>query len=167
MTEEMDPRHNAEQTYPTESGREHPPAPPFPAPSSGQSANVPDPLQGPSVPEQYGGRPQPSAPPGAAAPERGDAATYSSPDSSRVRGPAVAQTDDVIRNEKQIVADSHAAFPDESMGQRFEWRGQGAAEAYAGELPHEAHGGRWRRTAVVLAGVVIGMFLLRRMRRQG
>lgn len=151
MTEKMQPRHNAEQTYPTESGREHPPAPPFPAPAPGQSADVPDPLQGPSVPEQYGGRPRPTAPARTATPEH------------------AAQGEDVVRNEKQIVADSHAEFPDESMGQRFEWRAEGTAtgEAYAGELEQQSHDGRWRRTAVVLAGVVIGMFLLRRMRRRG
>jgi hypothetical protein len=177
MTDEIDPRYQPDQTYPTESGREHPPAPGFPGEAPGQSANVPEVTQAPGAPEQYGNRPQGTAPAGAAAPEHGAASPYSAQDSDRTApfvesNRSAAQLDDrdtSVRNEKQLVADSHAERPDESLGQRFEWQGgrPGAAGAAdQGELRQEARGGRWRKAAVAVAGVGMGAFLLNRRRRR-
>jgi len=187
MNDDIDARYTPDQTYPTESGHAHPPAPPFPAPSPGQAANVPDVLRRVESPEQRESRARHVESTPGTAPEHGVERPYSAEREHRVRpeggrhagprahrhrdpddgyagGPldATRPDDPTVRNEKQLVADSHAEFPAEELGQRFEWRdGATAAEA----APGEARGGVQRTDAGRGAGG-IGAFLQKWFRRR-
>ncbi len=78
--------------------------------------------------------------------------------------------DPSVRNEKKVVADSRAEFPDESIGQRFEGPYDAGAPFRAvhdgGGRRAAMPGGKWRMAALALAGAGDGVIAVRRMRHR-
>lgn len=178
-------RETPDQTYPTESGTQHPEPPLTESPES-KRANTPETFEAnayelegrvednPDLAHMTGGREtdlpeadaETSEPPLglASSPAPHDPVHRGSDPSFRNErvDPARRADDASVRNEKEIVAQSQDEFPDESMGRHWEWRDD--EERMPGDMTYGAV--PFTALAVVLVGVAVVLGLVFVWRRR-
>ena len=183
-TQQPSGRDTPGQTYPTESGEPHPPAPPTDSPTNKRAnpqetseANAYE-LEGrvedqPDLAHMTGGRetalPETAAytsepPLGlASSPARHDPIVRGGDPASRNErvDPGRREDPSSIRNEKEIVAESQAEFPDESQGRQWEWRPD--EERMPGDMAY----GAVPVAALVVGAVMAVVLAIVVMRRRG